>query len=445
GGDDGDNLIPEPIPELVLEDELPEEPQREPFSLEVDDPDEDADDAYGTTLVEDLPDVEPRSNRSGGCLPWLLLLGGLLLLAAVLFRNQPLVQSTLQERVPPEWLARVGLDGDNPSDDTDGADGADGADGTDGAASDDPDAATDGTTDAAPEDATAETPEGETPEGSEGETPEGSDTTETANGAEDDTSEPADTSDNPDTPEEESDGEGSDGATDGTTDGATDDSGDTAAAPSPDGVTASGDTTASSSNSSANDTDALLEDARRSLRPSQASRFASAIATASQIPPGDPNYQQAQTDIQRWSQVILDLAAGRAAETELQAAINAAKLVPREPADIYRQAQDNIQTWEARIETRALIREAQAIPRMGQASTYQRGILELQKVPSDQPVEHADAQRLIGEWTEKMLTIARARAAQGRYSSAIEAATLIPKNTQNYQQAQTEIKRWQDQ
>ncbi|MEM7065602.1 MAG: caspase family protein [Cyanobacteria bacterium P01_B01_bin.77] len=434
GGDDGDDLIPEPIPELVLEDELPEEPQREPFSLEVDDPIDDVDDVYGTTLVEDLPDVESNRNRSGGCLPWLLLLGGLLLLAAVLFRNQPLVQSTLQERVPPEWLARVGLDGDGDSPSSDG----DGTDGADGSASDEADTATTDETDVSaaetPDEATAETPDGETPEGS--------DTNETASSADAETPEDSDTdSDTSGTPEEAPDSEASDGATENSEDTTAD----TADGPSTGGATAAGNTATSGSSGSANNnTAALLEEARRSLRPSQASRFASAIATARQIPPGDPNYNQAQADIQRWSQVILDLAEGRAAETELQAAINAAKLVPREPADIYRQAQDNIQVWEARMDTRALIREAQAIPRMGQASTYQRGILELQKVPSNQPVEYADAQRLIGEWTEKMLTIARARAAQGRYNSAIEAAALIPKNTQNYQQAQTEIKRWQE-
>ncbi|MEL6333557.1 MAG: peptidase C14, partial [Cyanobacteria bacterium J06626_26] len=158
-----------------------------------------------------------------------------------------------------------------------------------------------------------------------------------------------------------------------------------------------------------------------------------------------PNYAQAQADIKRWSQVILDLAEGRAAENELDTAINAAELIPSEPADVYQTAQERIGFWQTRADARALIREAQAIPRIGQASTYQNGILKLQEVPDNLPIEHGDAQRLIGEWTEKMLTIARARAAQGLYDSAIEAASLIPENTENYQQAQTEITRWREQ
>ena len=79
---------------------------------------------------------------------------------------------------------------------------------------------------------------------------------------------------------------------------------------------------------------------------------------------------------------------------------------------------------------------------MGQASTYQRGILKLQEVPDNLPTEHADAQRLITEWSGRMLSIAQARAAQGRFFSAIEAAELIPEDTASYDQAQAEIRRW---
>ena len=187
-----------------------------------------------------------------------------------------------------------------------------------------------------------------------------------------------------------------------------------------------------------------MSEARRSLRPSQASVFASAIATARQIPPGDPNYAQAQADIQRWSQVILDLAEGRAAESELDAAISAARLIATEPANVYQEAQARIGVWQARAETRELIREAQAIPRTGQSSTYQEGILRLQAVSAEQPIEYADAQRLIDEWSERMLSIAQARAAQGQYDSAIEAAALIPEDTAAYDQAQSEMQRWRE-
>jgi hypothetical protein len=188
----------------------------------------------------------------------------------------------------------------------------------------------------------------------------------------------------------------------------------------------------------------LLEAARRSILPNQASQFADAIATASQIQPGEPLYEQAQADIDRWSQVILDLASGRAAEGNLPAAIAAAQLIPPERQALYAQAQERIQVWEQRQRSRDLIRDAQQIPRSGQASSYQQGILVLQQIPTGQP-EYQTAQALIDDWSQKMLSIAQARAAQGKTSEAINAATLIPKGTAAYDQAQADITRWQGQ
>ena len=427
-----EELVPdseaEAIEEMILEDAQPETASEEPLSLDPVESDVDNPDVYGTTLTEDLPDVEPRKGNVGGCLGALGALVALLLLGAVLFRNQPVVKNAL-DQVPPEWLARVGLD-------------PDGVNGGDPAAPDDPDAApTVGQ--AEPNNPDAETPEPpETPDNPDTETPDNPDA-EASDGADTDTPDIVDAELDVDL---EDIGLGVD-EPDAAGDGETPDDPDAGSGETPTAASSNTVTTAAptSNGSSGEDTAALLEEARRTLRPSQASRFASAIATARKIPPGDPNYNQAQADIQRWSRVILDTAEGRAAETELQAAIDAARLIPREPADVYQEAQERIGFWEARVANRELIREAQAIPRMGQASTYQKGILKLQEVSSDLPIEYADAQRLIGEWTGKMLTIARARAAQGRYASAIEAATLIPENTPNYDQAQAEIKRWQGQ
>ena len=403
---DGVDLIPES--ELNLEEGLPEEPAQEPFLVETDTSDDE--DIYGTTTIDDLPEDQPVKGNWGGCIGLLAAFAALGLLLAVLFRNQALVQSTLQDRLPPEWLARIGLDSDEQT-----GEGADG-DTVDPSVGDVPAAEP-------VEDAAAQAPDD--PD---------------AEGPDDPDAEPVEAPD--DAVVETPDGEANEGDTDGRTEGTT--GGDAAAeAPTAQVATAGGTTAPSTSTDSGVDTAALLENARRSLRPSQASRFASAIATARQIPPGDPNYAQAQEDIQRWSQVILDLAEGRAADNELTAAINAAQLVPREPANLYREAQDQIDVWQRRAEVRALIREAQAIPRMGQASTYQRGILKLQEVPDDLSIEYADAQRLISEWAAKMLTIAQDRAAQGLYFSAIEAAELIPENTASYDQAQAEIRRWQ--
>ena len=66
----------------------------------------------------------------------------------------------------------------------------------------------------------------------------------------------------------------------------------------------------------------------------------------------------------------------------------------------------------------------------------------MQEVPEELPIEYADAQRLITDWTGTMLSIARDRADRGLFFGAIEAAELIPEGTANYEQAQAEIRRW---
>jgi len=99
--------------------------------------------------------------------------------------------------------------------------------------------------------------------------------------------------------------------------------------------------------------------------------------------------------------------------------------------------------WRQRQRSRAIIQEAQGIPRTGQASTYQAGIFLLQQVPAGQP-EYASAQGLIDEWSRNMLSIAQARAAQGRNDDAIQAARLIPQGTAAHEQAQRDIQQWQE-
>ncbi|MEO1592086.1 MAG: caspase family protein [Cyanobacteria bacterium J06632_22] len=187
---------------------------------------------------------------------------------------------------------------------------------------------------------------------------------------------------------------------------------------------------------------ALLESARQSIEPNQASRFVEAIEIARQIQPGDAFYEDAQADINRWSRVILDMAEGRAASGNLEGAIAAAQLVPADQQTVSQQAQQRIAFWQQRQRSRAIIQEAQNLPRTGQASTYQSAIFLLQQVPAGQ-AEYAAAQGLIDEWSQKMLSIAQARAAQGRNNEAIQAARLIPKGTAAYEQAQRDIQRWE--
>jgi len=187
-----------------------------------------------------------------------------------------------------------------------------------------------------------------------------------------------------------------------------------------------------------------LDQARTQLRPLSASVFVDAIKTARQVAPDDPGYDQAQQDILRWSRIILDLAEGRAAAGNLEDAIAAAQLVPADQPTLHQAAQERIRSWQQRQQYRQILEAAQASLQPGQASSFQQAILQLQQIPPEFP-EGQIAQDRINQWSEDILVIARARAAQGRFADAIAAAELIPAGTAAYDQAQQELQDWRQQ
>ncbi len=186
----------------------------------------------------------------------------------------------------------------------------------------------------------------------------------------------------------------------------------------------------------------LLTEARTAIQPIQAFQFTEAIAKARLIKSGEPYYEAAQEDIRAWSQIILDIAEGRATSGSLETAIAAARIMPYDNAQLYKKAQERIVFWQQRQRSQEIIAQAQAIPASGQASSYQKGIVELQEVPIEHP-EYETAQRLADDWSERIFSIAQARAAQGRQQAAVQAAILVPAGTVAYEPAQQAIRRWQ--
>ncbi len=185
----------------------------------------------------------------------------------------------------------------------------------------------------------------------------------------------------------------------------------------------------------------VLTEARTSIQPTQASQFTEAIAKARLIQPGEPYYDTAQKDIRGWSQIILDIAEGRATSGNLNGAIAAAKVMPNDNTEFHQKAQDRVAFWQQRQQSRDTIQAAQTIPKLGEASTYQQGIVKLREVPIEHP-EYEAAQRLADQWSQSIFSIAQARAAQGRQSAAIQAAVLVPAGTTAYEPTQKAIQRW---
>lgn len=188
-----------------------------------------------------------------------------------------------------------------------------------------------------------------------------------------------------------------------------------------------------------------LDQARLLIRASQASLFSQAIVQARNVQPGDPLYEQAQQDILRWSQVILDLAEGRAEQGNFGEAIATAQLVSNDHPAVYAKAQQRLEQWKLnstqKQKNQEIIAEAEAQIQANQASSYRRAINILSKVPSNQPLS-AEAQKLTQEWSRTIYLIAQSRASRGKFPEAIETAALVPSGTPEFEQAQKAIAKW---
>ncbi|MBH8576462.1 caspase family protein [Nostocaceae cyanobacterium CENA369] len=190
---------------------------------------------------------------------------------------------------------------------------------------------------------------------------------------------------------------------------------------------------------------ALLDLAKKSLKQTQASDLRLAIATARKIKPGEPLYEQAQENIKIWSQMILDLAEGRAKQRQYASAIAAAQAIAKDDP-LYPQAQAAMNQWRLQAKqylgNRTLLDAANRLIEPGQASTYNRAIEVAKRVPQGQPGFDM-AQKSIKNWSEKILDIAKSRADQGNFTAAIETAALVPEVTAVYEDAQEAIQKWQ--
>ena len=188
----------------------------------------------------------------------------------------------------------------------------------------------------------------------------------------------------------------------------------------------------------------LPQSSQTYLKDNQASPFNRAISQSREIPVGSPFYAQAQTDINRWSETILDIAKGRAEDDDFAGAISAANLIPQNhPATklVAQQATAAVKDWQQRQKQnlyRDYLAQAQEIIEPQQASSYNQAIGILRKIASGTE-EYLMAQSLIHEWNKQIYLIAKQRADKGDFKQAVEAAKLISPGSIYHQLAKDEI------
>ena len=191
-----------------------------------------------------------------------------------------------------------------------------------------------------------------------------------------------------------------------------------------------------------------LDKAKQLLQNNQVSRYAQAIALAGQVKKGDPLYNESQESIERWSQIILDTAQGRAKQGNISGAIAAAKLIPQDPQPIYAEGQKLIKQLEPIAKkqqaNKTLLLAARGLIRPDQASSYNKAIDAARKIQPGQPF-YAEAQKSIAQWSQSILTLAQKRASAGDFTGAIDTASLVPKGTPAYPKAKQAIAEWKKQ
>ncbi|KAM3095103.1 hypothetical protein ACKFKG_14450 [Phormidesmis sp. 146-35] len=190
-----------------------------------------------------------------------------------------------------------------------------------------------------------------------------------------------------------------------------------------------------------NEARALINQVGGSDHVNQASNFSHAIAKARIVRPGDPLYDQAQKDIERWSQVILDLAQGRANQGNYNKAISAAQLISSNQKSLYPAAQESISQWQKAKANQAILEQAKLSIQRFQAPSYSQAIATIRSIQPDQPF-YKEAQTLTREWSQSILSLARAHAVQGEFAEAIQTAGFVPQDTPAYQEAKTAIAQW---
>ena len=179
------------------------------------------------------------------------------------------------------------------------------------------------------------------------------------------------------------------------------------------------------------------------------SSLKAAITEASRIRRGRSLYPEARKKIASWSrrvqrvedQPYLDQARSLANSGDLRAAISTAKQI-RSGRVLSRQAQRDINEWQAEVSATTNWRKAREVALSGTPKALSQAIRLARRVPRGTGLRN-DARIAMDQWSHQLFDIARTQS-QSDIVRAIETAKLIPSGTQAYRSAQSQIRTWRD-
>ncbi len=174
-----------------------------------------------------------------------------------------------------------------------------------------------------------------------------------------------------------------------------------------------------------------------------------AIQEAGRVAPGRTLYKQAQEKIGQWTDTIqrqqdqpfLDQARALANVGNLPAAISTAQQI-RSGRALYREAQNNIETWQAEIRGQQRLQESYQAATPGTPEAISAAIRVARQVPSSSSAR-GDARAAVSRWSNQLLSMAQERSSYS-LQDAIAIAKMIPSGTDAYEAAQSQIQSWQN-
>jgi len=173
-----------------------------------------------------------------------------------------------------------------------------------------------------------------------------------------------------------------------------------------------------------------------------------AIQEASRIAPGRILYRQAQNKIGEWTsniqriqdQPYLDQARNFANAGNLSAAITAAQQIQSGRA-LYTEAQSDIRSWQTEIRGQQRLQEAYQTATPGTPDAIATAIRVARQVPTASKVR-GDARVAVNRWSNQLLAMANDRSSYN-ITEALAIAKLIPSGTEAFEAAQQQIQAWQ--
>ncbi|HEY9633979.1 MAG TPA: chromosome segregation ATPase [Coleofasciculaceae cyanobacterium] len=173
-----------------------------------------------------------------------------------------------------------------------------------------------------------------------------------------------------------------------------------------------------------------------------------AIQEASRIAPGRALYKQAQAKVGEWTDTIqrqqdqpyLDQARALASSGNLPAAINAAEQIKSGRA-LYKEAQNEISGWQMDIRGEERLQSAYQMANAGTADALSAAIRIAREVPSGSK-SRGEARVVMNRWSDQILAMAQDRSSYD-LTEAIAIANMIPSGTEAYEAAQQQIRSWQ--